>query len=447
MEYLDLYLEKYMGNLRFANNFQYLYILYMTTVVDDFLTIEETNWIIQNENVIEKKNQLSTSVSKIRFAIDLPESIRTKLQLPSGPSIPITWISGDSLSHIDVGERIFSETVLVYVAGSANEGTLVLGDDRYEIKPNRYFRFPKGTEHHTEGSNGEPRLLIGPMSETGFQVGSPGILYFNSYDDVYPNIIYNNIIYTDYYNYPNNGIVSTSTTFPDSTFIPPPFSGATLVSWAGKTTDGLGGYVDVSYNPGDVWINTGNSSYLYPIWSEPSRVMCFKEGTQILCLDSQDNQEKYLPIQDLRKGVLVKTSENGYKPIKLIGHSKIYNPANSLRFKNRLYRCKKEKYPELFEDLIITGCHSILVSDLTQKEREDTIELMEHTYVTEHKYRLIACVDERADTFEEQGVFPIWHFALENEYIRGNYGVYANGLLVETSSIRMMSEYSGMELV
>ena len=175
--------------------------------------------------------------------------------------------------------------------------------------------------------------------------------------------------------------------------------------------------------------------------------MCFKEDTKILCLDPTDNIEKYIPIQKLHNGFLVKTSANGYKPIVLIGYSKIFNSCNKIRGENRLYECKKENYPELIENLIITGCHSILVSDLTEKERVDTEELMGGIYVTENKYRLMACVDERAEPYDKEGIFPIWHFALENEHERANYGVYANGLLVETSSIRMMRDYSGLELL
>ena len=59
----------------------------------------------------------------------------------------------------------------------------------------------------------------------------------------------------------------------------------------------------------------------------------------------------------------------------------------------------------------------------------------------------MACIDQRTEPYEKEGVFTIWHFALEHENNRANYGVYANGLLVETSSKRMMSEYSGMELI
>jgi len=68
----------------------------------------------------------------------------------------------------------------------------------------------------------------------------------------------------------------------------------------------------------------------------PPPVICFKEGTKLLCLIN--SKETYVPIEDIRKGVLVKTSLNGYKKVEMIGHSKIYNPSNSLHSKNRLYK-------------------------------------------------------------------------------------------------------------
>lgn len=175
--------------------------------------------------------------------------------------------------------------------------------------------------------------------------------------------------------------------------------------------------------------------------------MCFGEDAKILCLDPEDGSEKYIAIKNLQKGMLVKTLSSGYKAICMIGHSKIHNPANSLRGKNRLYKCTQEKYPELIEDLILTGCHSILTDKLSDDERADTEDMLGRIFVTENKYRLMACIDQRAEPYENEGVFTIWHFALEHENNRANYGVYANGLLVETSSKRMVSEYSGMELI
>jgi len=175
--------------------------------------------------------------------------------------------------------------------------------------------------------------------------------------------------------------------------------------------------------------------------------MCFLEGTHILCYDPIAQKEVERPVETLRSGDLVKTTMDGYKAIDTIGTSKIYNPANSMRSKNRLYRCSKENYPELKEDLVITGCHAVLVSDITDEQRRELIDIQGKVYVTEDYYRLIACVDKRAIPYEKEGLFNIWHFALENDNYYFNYGVFANGLKVETASKRMMKEMSGMNLL
>lgn len=175
--------------------------------------------------------------------------------------------------------------------------------------------------------------------------------------------------------------------------------------------------------------------------------MCFLEGSKILCYDPDAKEEVERPVESLRKGDLVKTTMDGYKAIDTIGTSKIYNPANSMRSKNRLYKCSKENYPELKEDLVITGCHAVLVKELSDDERKELIEIQGKIYVTEDYYRLIACVDKRAQPYEKEGLFNIWHFALENDNYYFNYGVFANGLKVETASKRMMKEMSGMDLI
>ena len=56
-------------------------------------------------------------------------------------------------------------------------------------------------------------------------------------------------------------------------------------------------------------------------------------------------------------------------------------------------------------------------------------------------------VDERAEPWASEGTYTIWHFALENEDIKMNYGVYANGLLVETCSINTMRTKSNLTIV
>ena len=59
----------------------------------------------------------------------------------------------------------------------------------------------------------------------------------------------------------------------------------------------------------------------------------------------------------------------------------------------------------------------------------------------------MACIDDRAKPYEVEGEFQIYHLALENDEYYENYGIYANGLLVETCSKRYLKELSGMRLL
>ena len=200
-----------------------------------------------------------------------------------------------------------------------------------------------------------------------------------------------------------------------------------------------------------VMINNATQTYsvanLFPPGPipQPSNIPCFNENTKILCL--KDSNEVYVNIQDIRKGDLVKTLRNGYVPVNIIGTSKIYNPNNSMRSKHRLYICKPNKYPSLIEELIITGCHSILTDTITDIQRAKTIGLLGKIYVTDNNYRLIACIDDKAEPYMIEGVFNIWHLALDNDNLYMNYGIYANGLLVESCPINYLKLLSGMTLI
>jgi hypothetical protein len=174
--------------------------------------------------------------------------------------------------------------------------------------------------------------------------------------------------------------------------------------------------------------------------------LCFKEDTKILCFI--DNQEKYIPIQNIKKGFYIKTLLNGYKKVDMIGKSTIYNPNNDIRIKDRLYICTNENYPELFEDLIITGCHCILIEEFKdENEHKKVFNIYNKLYITDNKYRIPAYMDEKASVYKPEGEFVIYHFALEHHDYYMNYGIFANGLLVESSSKRMMKEYSKMVLL
>ena len=186
---------------------------------------------------------------------------------------------------------------------------------------------------------------------------------------------------------------------------------------------------------------------LYTFFNEgpPAPYPCFLEGTKILCLEN--DQEVYRPVQSLRKGDLVKTIYNGFLPIHMIGTTAMYNPNNNDRIASRLYRCPKENYPGLFEDLYITGCHSILVPWLTYEQGQKTIKSLGRLFVTDKHCRLMAWVDEKAQPYKMAGVHNIYHIALENNDYYMNYGIYANGLLVESCSKRYLMEMSNMRIL
>ena len=166
---------------------------------------------------------------------------------------------------------------------------------------------------------------------------------------------------------------------------------------------------------------------------------CFKEDTKIL------TDQGYIPIQDLKKGDLVKTLKHGYVAINMIGKREITNIICEERIKDKLYVCQQSEYPEVFEDLIITGCHAILVEEFQNPEqRKKTSEVLGRIFVTDKKYRLPACLDERSKPYEKEGVFTIYHIALDHDDYFMNYGIYANGLLVESCSKRYLKELSQM---
>jgi len=188
--------------------------------------------------------------------------------------------------------------------------------------------------------------------------------------------------------------------------------------------------------------NSLNSDGYYRLYPG---IACFLEGTRILSFI--DGKDKYVPIEELWKGDLVKTSRDGYKKIELIAKGTINNPGTDERIEERLYKCSRVAYPELIKDLYITGCHSILVNDITSEQRMETIGRLGKIFVTDSKYRLMACVDDRAQPWNSEGSYTIWHLALENTDPRMNYGIFAEGLLVETCPISFLENKSNLTIV
>ena len=394
-------------------------------MIRNLLTTQQVAAILNDPEAEKAKGRFSAdsaAPAQVYFTLALPadvkDAIRTGLgvDLSAQKDVPMRWIRGDLPAHKDTGQAAFQLTAIVYVTESTGE--FVLDGTSYVIEQGSGMTFQEGVVHETRGTGSAPRLLIGPMSETGFPVGGAVTYYYPSQTDALNDT--NNLANYGGYEvqtvsgYSNWRLASTSTG---------PAS-QSIVYYAGQTLPGS--FPDLYF--------------LYPA------APCFLEGSTILCL--VDGQEKYVPVESIRKGTLVKTAQDGYKAVEGIGRSTMKNPGDAARIEGRLYRCSREAYPELAEDLYVTGCHSILVDTITEEQREKTTATLGKIFITGKKYRLMACLDPRAEPWASEGDYTVWHFALESEDRFVNFGVYANGgLLVETTSIRFLHEKSNMELV
>lgn len=301
--------------------------------------------------MIKNKEKLNQE-NVVKFSIELSETIKTKLSIGLGINlskindIPMRWVKGDTESHKDFSPSEFENTYLIYLTESI--GDLIIDNESYLMNAGSGYIFSKGIEHSTVNTANTERLILEPMSESGFVVGI-----------------------------------------------------------------------------------------------DPVPIPCFKEDTQIL------TDQGYKLIQDLRKGDLVKTLLHDFLPIDMIGKREMHHPASQHRIKDQLYKCSKDHFgDEVFEPLILTGCHSILEDKfVSQEQREKVLEVNGDIYITEKKYRIPACADPRASVYEYPGSYTIYHVALENNNYYNNYGIYANGLLVESCSKRYLKELSGMSLI
>jgi hypothetical protein len=167
---------------------------------------------------------------------------------------------------------------------------------------------------------------------------------------------------------------------------------------------------------------------------------CFGKGTWIQCNTGHKR------IENLVAGDMVKTLNHGLVPIHTIGSRDIINSTAEGRTPDHMYICSADVYPEVFEDLVLTGYHAVLMQCVDDKLKEKVKALYsDMLYMTDGMVRVPVCADARATLHPAAGEkFTIYNFALEAPDIYTNYGVYANGLLVETSSIRFMTQLADM---
>ena len=186
--------------------------------------------------------------------------------------------------------------------------------------------------------------------------------------------------------------------------------------------------------------NFTNSSISYSSYSSPA---CFNEDTKILSLN-KDGEEEYIPIQNLRKGDLVKSYLHGYRKIDLIGKDKMFNDPS--KFTRCMYLFEKTDHNDLIEDLIVTGGHSILVDQLTDQEQLNQSTVWDIQYKIDDKVLLLAGFSSLFKPITTQKIFTWYHFTLECEDDDQRFGVFANGVLVEIPSKNQFKDFNIQEI-
>lgn len=166
----------------------------------------------------------------------------------------------------------------------------------------------------------------------------------------------------------------------------------------------------------------------------PYTVSCFGEYTQI------STDTGYKRIQDLVPGTLIETLLDGYKPLKCLGKREMVFMPCETYIDRRMY-----VWPD--SGLHITGKHCLLVDELTEKQKRGVIEMYGKIQELDGMFLLPIGLHHRAIPVNIYGKHNIYHIVLEDESPDKQYGIIANGTLVESCSYNDFVTYSYMDIV
>jgi hypothetical protein len=177
--------------------------------------------------------------------------------------------------------------------------------------------------------------------------------------------------------------------------------------------------------------------------TDPTSGCCFSEGTKILCYSQLENslisilKEEYRLVQHLKIGELVKSYLHGYRKVSKVLKGSFVNNPNEDGVANCMYRMIKTENNGLIEDLTLTRNHGVLVEKLS-KDEEKKIDKNNLPVID----GLLSIITADIDKFEkvmDSNVYNYYHFSLDGDGDNDRrFGVWANGILVETPSNNMM---------
>jgi hypothetical protein len=213
------------------------------------------------------------------------------------------------------------------------------------------------------------------------------------------------------------------------------------ISWSGQRILGGSNVYQVRYGDGK-WVATGYTFNTQSAAYSNVEPICFLEGSKIL------TDKGYVPVEQLKVGDMVKTVNHGFVPIQTISTGKSNQLSLEKRLDYQLYVCPTKNFPEAFEDLVITGFHSMLVKEFpSEEEKKETQLMLSGLPMTDGYYLLPSRVDRRTEIYDKLGMHNIYHVCLECEDDDKNYGIYANGILVESISKNHLLTYGPLKVV
>ena len=163
---------------------------------------------------------------------------------------------------------------------------------------------------------------------------------------------------------------------------------------------------------------------------------CFSEGTRILGLTAQ-LKEEYRLVQNLLIGDFIKSYLHGYRKVSKILKGSFVNNPTEHGVANCMYRMSKTEDNGLIEDLTLTRNHGVLVEKLTEDEEKKVDK--NNLPVIDGLLSIITSDSDKFEKVKDTNVYNYYHFSLDGDGDNDRrFGVYANGLLVETPSNNMM---------
>jgi hypothetical protein len=143
---------------------------------ENVCTEEEIQNVLSHPETVQARTRMDAMASgsvyfTLPLSAELKASIQTRMGIDLGDveAIPMRWIKGDMVPHVDTGTSVFEKTYLAYI--TTCPGEFLLGGDSYPMTSGTGYSFSEGLSHETRHTGLEPRLLLGPMSEQGQAVG------------------------------------------------------------------------------------------------------------------------------------------------------------------------------------------------------------------------------------------------------------------------------------